>query len=231
MSANNCGRTWKSPARSRLLERDRREGPKSRVFAIGHFGNFELFASATAIAPAYQAATTYRGLKGEAVNRLLLEVREKTGCLFFERRTEGAALRAALRNQLLLLGLLSDQHAGDHGVRLPFLGTIAAPARRRRFLRCVSICRCTRRFVSAPAWDIGGSRWAMKFRRLNKAGRVRSKPSCWTSTGRSRPRSAAIPPTGFGSINAGNPRKPNPQRPEPGGPDAGAAEHEPLGKT
>ena len=59
-------------------------------------------------------------------------MRESTGCLYFERRTEGAALRAALRDQPLLLGLLSDQHSGDHGLRIPFFGhdcaTSKAPA-------------------------------------------------------------------------------------------------------
>jgi lauroyl/myristoyl acyltransferase len=116
----------------KILERDKVHGPVSRVFAIGHFGNFELFASSVRLAPAYRGATTYRALKEEGLNRVLQEMRERSGCLFFERRSEGAALRAALRSQLLLLGLLSDQHSGDHGVRLPFFGhecsTSKAPA-------------------------------------------------------------------------------------------------------
>jgi lauroyl/myristoyl acyltransferase len=116
----------------KILKRDEIHGPVSRVFAIGHFGNFELFASSVRLAPAYRGATTYRALKEEGLNRLMQELRERSGCLFFERRTEGAALRAALRSQLLLLGLLSDQHSGDHGVRLPFFGhecsTSKAPA-------------------------------------------------------------------------------------------------------
>ncbi len=106
--------------------------PVSRVFAIGHFGNFELFAHAAAMAPHYRGATTYRGLGSPVLDRLLLDMREVSGCLFFERRTEGPALRAALRDQTLLLGLLSDQHSGDHGLRLPFFGrdctTTKAPA-------------------------------------------------------------------------------------------------------
>lgn len=106
--------------------------PGSRVVAIGHFGNFELFAHAAAMAPHYRGATTYRALGTPALDRLLLEMREMSGCLFFERRTEGPALRAALRDQTLLLGLLSDQHSGDHGLRLPFFGrectTTKAPA-------------------------------------------------------------------------------------------------------
>lgn len=116
----------------KILRRDETAGPMSRIFAIGHFGNFELFASSARIAKAYRGATTYRALKEAGLNRLLQDMRERSGCLFFERRSEGAALRAALRSQLLLLGLLSDQHSGDHGVRLPFFGhecsTTKAPA-------------------------------------------------------------------------------------------------------
>jgi lauroyl/myristoyl acyltransferase len=116
----------------KILKRDEVHGPMSRVFAIGHFGNFELFASSVRLAPAYRGATTYRALKEAGLNRMLQELRDRTGCLFFERRSEGAALRAALRDQLLLLGFLSDQHSGDHGVRLPFFGhecsTTKAPA-------------------------------------------------------------------------------------------------------
>ena len=108
--------------REKVLSRDKIYGPVSRIFAIGHFGNFELFASSVKIAQGYRGATTYRAIKGAAINRLLLEMRESSGCQFFERRTEGGALRAALRTQLLLLGLLSDQHSGDNGVRLPFFG-------------------------------------------------------------------------------------------------------------
>jgi KDO2-lipid IV(A) lauroyltransferase len=94
----------------------------SCVIAIGHFGNFELFAHAAATVPGYRAATTYRALRGAGVNRLLLRLREKSGCLYFERRTEGGALREAMRSQRIMLGLLSDQHSGDHGVRIPFFG-------------------------------------------------------------------------------------------------------------
>ncbi len=94
----------------------------SRVFAIGHFGNFEVFAHAVQMLTQYQGATTYRALKSPRLNRLLLSLREHNHCLLFERRTQGAELREALRTQKLLLGLFSDQHGGDAGVRLPFFG-------------------------------------------------------------------------------------------------------------
>ncbi|HZV35268.1 MAG TPA: hypothetical protein VFB72_11900 [Verrucomicrobiae bacterium] len=104
----------------------------SVIVAIGHFGNFELLAHLKQGLPTHQFATTYRAIRNPAVDKILAKLRSSTGCLFFERRTHGAALRAALRQNNLLLGLLSDQHSGDHGLRLPFLGhdcnTSKAPA-------------------------------------------------------------------------------------------------------
>jgi KDO2-lipid IV(A) lauroyltransferase len=106
--------------------------PKSVVVAIGHFGNFELYARFGQFAPAYRCGTTYRGLRQPSLNRLLLSLRERSGCMFFERRADAAALKAFVNQPGSILGLLSDQHAGDGGLRLPFLGhdcsTSAAPA-------------------------------------------------------------------------------------------------------
>jgi lauroyl/myristoyl acyltransferase len=105
--------------------------PHSVVVAIGHFGNFELYARFGQFCPAYQCATTYRGLRQPSLNRFLQSLRERSGCLFFERRTDGAALKAAMNRPGLLLGLLADQHAGD-GRLIPFLdhdcSTSVAPA-------------------------------------------------------------------------------------------------------
>jgi lauroyl/myristoyl acyltransferase len=106
--------------------------PPSTVVAIGHFGNFELYARFGQFCPAFQCATTYRGLRQPSLNRLMQWLRERSGCLYFERRADGAALRAAMNRPGMLLGLLADQHAGKTGLWLPFLGhqcsTSAAPA-------------------------------------------------------------------------------------------------------
>jgi len=106
--------------------------PNSVVFAIGHFGNFELYARSMFEVPGYKFATTYRGLRQESLNRLLQSLREKSGCLFFERRKDADALKAAMNAGGILIGFLSDQHAGDRGLRLPFFGrdcsTSSAPA-------------------------------------------------------------------------------------------------------
>lgn len=107
-------------------------GPRNCVVAIGHFGNFELYARFGQFTPGFQSATTYRALRQPALNRVLQNLRTRSGCLFFERRTEAAALKNAMSGSGLLLGLLADQHAGGTGVRLPFFGrdcsTTTAPA-------------------------------------------------------------------------------------------------------
>jgi lauroyl/myristoyl acyltransferase len=106
--------------------------PQSRVVAIGHFGNFELYARFGQFVPVFKCASTYRALRQPSLNRLMQSLRNRSGTRFYERRTEGAALKAAMTDTGLLLGLLADQHAGDAGIKLPFLGrdcsTSSAPA-------------------------------------------------------------------------------------------------------
>ncbi len=107
------------------------EPSTSRVFAIGHFGNFELYASAGYFVPGYKMVTTYRALPQSRLNTLLLSLRRRSGLTVFERGAERAEFFRKLNEPGLFVGLLSDQHAGA-GVWLPFFGrecsTITAPA-------------------------------------------------------------------------------------------------------
>ena len=132
--------------------------PPSIVVAIGHFGNFELYARFGQFCPAFQCATTYRGLRQPSLDRLLQSLRERSGCLYFERRRDGAALRAAMNRPGLLLGLLADQHAGDRGLRLPFLGhdcsTSTAPA--------VFALRYNCALHAAACYRVGPGRWRIE---------------------------------------------------------------------
>jgi KDO2-lipid IV(A) lauroyltransferase len=132
--------------------------PASVVVAIGHFGNFELYARLGQVCSEYQCATTYRGLRQPALNRLMLLLRERSGCLFFERRTDAAALREALNRPGLLLGLLADQNAGRRGLRLSFLGhecsTSAAPALLALRYRC--------RLHTAICYRVAPAKWRIE---------------------------------------------------------------------
>jgi lauroyl/myristoyl acyltransferase len=113
-----------------ILPHEANAGPQSRIVALGHFGNFELYARFGQFVPIFKCAATYRALKQPALNRIMVSLRERSACRFFERRTDGAALKAAMNGTGLLLGLLADQ--SSKGVRLPFLGhdcdTSTAPA-------------------------------------------------------------------------------------------------------
>jgi lauroyl/myristoyl acyltransferase len=156
---------------------------RSWVVAIGHFGNFELYARGADRLPGYRCATTYRGLRPPGLNRLMQELRDRSGCRFFERRTEVSALREAMSRGNMVLGLLADQHAGDHGLRLPFLGrecsVSAAPAVFALRYGCplaVIICR-----------RIGLARWELRLEGripTHENGRARTTAAIMTDVNR-----------------------------------------------
>jgi Kdo2-lipid IVA lauroyltransferase/acyltransferase len=132
--------------------------PWNRIVAIGHFGNFELYAILARCLPGYKHATTFRGLNQPGLNRLMEELRNRSGCLFFERRTGLRDLMRLLSQKGVLLGLLSDQHAGRKGVWAPFFGvecsTNPAPA--------VFALRYDSPLNTAICYRIGLARWRVE---------------------------------------------------------------------
>jgi KDO2-lipid IV(A) lauroyltransferase len=130
--------------------------PRGVVAAIGHFGNFELYARFGQFAPAYKCATTYRGLRQASLDRLFQSLRERSGCLYFERRFEAAALKAFMNQPGIILGLLSDQSAGS--LRVPFLGhdcsTTTSPA--------VFALRYHCALITGICYRVGLARWRIE---------------------------------------------------------------------
>jgi len=130
--------------------------PPNLIMALGHFGNFELSARFHDLRPDYQCATTYRALKQPALNRLMQDLRGNSGCLFFERRTDGPLIRAAMARGGLILGLASDQ--SSKGLRAPFLGhdcdTTLAPA--------VFALRYHTRLYTAFCFRVGLAKWRLE---------------------------------------------------------------------
>jgi KDO2-lipid IV(A) lauroyltransferase len=132
-------------------------GPlRNVVVAMGHFGNFELYARFHDVRPDYQCAATYRALKQPALNRLMEALRGTSGCLFFERRTDGPLLRAAMTRGGIILGLSADQ--SSKGLRAPFLGhdcdTGLAPA--------VFALRYHTDLYSAICYRVGLAQWRLE---------------------------------------------------------------------
>jgi KDO2-lipid IV(A) lauroyltransferase len=130
--------------------------PPNVVLAHGHFGNFELPARFHDLRPDYQCATTYRALKQPALNRLMQTLRARSGCLFFERRTDGPLLRAAMARGGIILGFASDQ--SSKGLRAPFLGhdcdTTLAPA--------VFALRYHTELFSGACYRVGLAKWRLE---------------------------------------------------------------------
>lgn len=147
--------------------------PPGVVVAMGHFGNFELYARFSQFAPAYKVATTYRGLRPSSLDRILKSLRERSGCLYFERRSDGPLLRAFMNEPAVMLGLLSDQHGGDAGLKLPFFGrecsTSTAPA--------VFALRYNCALHTAVCYRVDLARWRIELGEripIREAGRARS---------------------------------------------------------
>jgi KDO2-lipid IV(A) lauroyltransferase len=152
------------------------------VVAIGHFGNFELYARFHDVRPDYQCATTYRALKQPALNRLMQSLRKRSGCLYFERRSDGPLLRAALGQGGLILGLLADQ--STKGMRAPFLGpdcnTGLAPA--------VLALRYHTQLYSAFCYRVAPARWRLELDQkieTHENGRPRSSEDIMRDVNRS----------------------------------------------
>ena len=129
----------------------------SFMFAIGHFGNFELYANAGLFAPEFDVGTTYRGFNQPWVEKLVTKIRNRSGCHYFDRRFEGKKLMSFMKLPNSITGLLADQNAGRSGIKLPFFGlpcsTNPAPAifslRYNLRLHC---CLCRR--VGLGRWEL-----------------------------------------------------------------------------
>lgn len=130
---------------------------RGAIIAVGHFGNFELYARIGPQIPHFRPATTYRALKQPRLDKLVRELRGRSGCLLFDRRREIKPMLRALRSGRIALGLLSDQHNGRRGARLPFLGhdcstTLAPAILARRFGLPLFTAVCFR--VGLAQWQI-----------------------------------------------------------------------------
>jgi KDO2-lipid IV(A) lauroyltransferase len=138
------------------IHRDRKS--RNCVVAIGHFGNFEIYTLLGSLTTGMKPATTYRGLNHPRLDDILKSLRNRSGCRYFERRTEAKQLKKALNEGGLFLGLLADQHAGRGGVWAPFFGrecsTSTAPA--------VFALRYEAPLFTAICYRVGLGRWRLE---------------------------------------------------------------------
>ena len=141
----------------KLCRSEGNDAPPSCVLAIGHFGNYELFAQLGKWLPGWQCMASYRSLKQKCLDRLVLQLRSSSGCLFYERRKETAILKAAAQRRQVIVGLLADQRV-DKGVRLPFLSRACVASR----APAVFALRYGLRLFPAICYRVGLAQWRLE---------------------------------------------------------------------
>lgn len=99
---------------------------RGMVLVLSHLSNWELLAQ---VLPHYfgfgRASTVYQKLGNPYLDRFVRQQRARFGLELFD-RSEGFAEAIKLLREGGGIGILSDQHAGDHGLWTPFFGRLAS---------------------------------------------------------------------------------------------------------
>ena len=172
------------------------------VIAIGHFGNFELYARFHDVRPDYQCATTYRALETARAEPADAGVAPAERLPVFRAAAPTARCCAPRWGRAALFWDCWPTRVPRACARR-FWATIATPAWRRRCWPCAITPNSTPAFVSAWRPPNGGWNSAKKSPRTKTAIRAPPRTSCAMSTVRLKRPCAATRPTGSGSIAAG----------------------------
>jgi heptosyltransferase II len=100
------------------------EGKGVAMF-IGHLGNWELLARLSPRLFGRACGTVYQRLSNRYIDRWIRRQREAEGLQLFERK-EGFHKAMDLLRKGGVVGVLSDQHAGDGGLWCPLFGRLAS---------------------------------------------------------------------------------------------------------
>jgi lipopolysaccharide heptosyltransferase II len=96
------------------------------VFILSHIGNWELQAQMFPAAIGYvRNSTVYQPLKNRYIDKHVRKLRGRAGVELFD-RNEGFQKAIELLRGGGAIGILSDQHAGDQGLWVPFFGKLAS---------------------------------------------------------------------------------------------------------
>src|SRR6266576_3554453 len=96
------------------------------VLVLSHLANWELFAHILPTFIGYvRNSTIYQKLGNRFIDEHVRRVRGRAGVEMFDRK-EGFEKAIKLLRDGGAIGILSDQHAGDHGLWVPFFGRLAS---------------------------------------------------------------------------------------------------------
>ena len=129
------------------------------VLVLSHLGTWEVFAQ---LMPKFvgfvRNASVYQGLGNRFIDKHVRRTRSQTGLELFDRHDGFEPVIDLLRSGGGV-GVLSDQHAGDHGVWTPFFGRLASTSP----LPALLAKRTRAALIAAAVYTTGRARWRMVF--------------------------------------------------------------------
>jgi lipopolysaccharide heptosyltransferase II len=129
------------------------------ILLLSHIGNWELFAQ---LVPHYadyaRIGTVYQKLANRYIDQDVSRKRAAAGAELFD-RGEGFHKPIELLRSGGLIGILGDQHAGDHGLWTPFFGRLASTSP----LSGLLAKRTGATVIAAAVHTEGPARWRMVF--------------------------------------------------------------------
>ena len=129
------------------------------VLVLSHLGTWELFAQ---LMPKFvgfvRNASVYQKLGNRLIDAHVRRTRSQTGLELFGRQDGFEPVIQLLRSGGGV-GVLSDQHAGDHGLWTPFFGRLASTSP----LPCLLAKRTRAALIAAGVYTTGPARWRIVF--------------------------------------------------------------------
>src|SRR6058998_1191008 len=129
------------------------------VLVLSHLGTWELFAQ---LMPNFvgfvRNASVYQKLGNLYIDEHVRQTRSQTGLELFDRQAGFQPVIDLLRSGGGV-GVLSDQHAGDHGIWTPFFGRLASSSP----LPGLLAKRARAALIAAGVYTTGPARWRMVF--------------------------------------------------------------------
>jgi lipopolysaccharide heptosyltransferase II len=129
------------------------------VLILSHLGTWELFAQ---LMPGFvgfvRNASVYQKLGNRFIDEHVRQTRSQTGLELFDRQVGFQPVIDLLRSGGGV-GVLSDQHAGDHGLWTPFFGRLASTSP----LPGLLAKRTRAALIAAAVYTTGPARWRMVF--------------------------------------------------------------------
>src|SRR6185437_14656407 len=129
------------------------------VLVLSHLGTWEVFAQ---LMPKFvgfvRNSSVYQGLGNRFIDQHVRRTRSQTGLELFDRHDGFEPVIDLLRSGGGV-GVLSDQHTGDHGVWTPFFGRLASTSP----LPALLAKRTRAALIAAGVYTIGPARWRLVF--------------------------------------------------------------------